>query len=156
MQLVLSSLRKIPAMRHLSGYGFIVLFSVLILYMMVQYETLVDKYACHKKRWPEYEMKTYYGHLQHIFVVSLPSDAHLSITEPTVHILTSIRTCKMEHSNPVLDIHYYSKLGGLDILDITCIQCVVGHIPCANNSWAIIDRSGDLARAFYVPETGDE
>ena len=115
MWLVLSSLRKIPAMRCLSGYGFVVFFSVLILYMMVQYETLVDKYARQKKRRPEYEMKTYYGQLQHIFVVSLPSDAHLSITEPTVHILASIRTCKMERSNPVLDIHYYSKLGRLDI-----------------------------------------
>ena len=131
-------------------------FSVPSLYMMVQYETLVDKYARQKKRRPEYEMKTFYGQLQHIFVVSLPSDARLSITEPAIHILASIRTCKVERSNPVLDIHYYSKLGGLDILDITCIQCVVGRIPCANNSWAIIDRSGDLARAFYVPETGDE
>ena len=123
---------------------------------MVQYETLVDKYARQKKRRPEYEMKTYYGQLQHILVVSLPLDTHLGITEPAVHILASIRTCKVECSNPVLDIHYYSKLRGLDILDITCIQCVVGCIPCANNSWAIIDRSGDLARAFYVPEIGDE
>lgn len=122
----------------------------------VRYETLVDKYARQKKRQPEYEMKTFYGQLQHIFVVSLPLDTDLCISEPTVHILASIKTCKVERSNAALDIHYYSKLGGLDILDITCIQCVVGRISCANNSWAIIDRSGDLARAFYVPETGDE
>ena len=124
--------------------------------MVVQYETLVDKYAHQKRRQPEYEMKTFYGQLQHIFVVSLPSDAGLRIPEPTVHILASIKTCKVERSNAALDIHYYSKLGGLDILDITCIQCVVGRISCVNNSWAVIDRSGDLARAFYVPETGNE
>ena len=35
--------------------------------MVVQYETLVDKYACQKKQQPEYEMKTFYGKLQHIF-----------------------------------------------------------------------------------------
>jgi len=122
----------------------------------VQYETLVDKYARQKKQQPEYEMKTFYGQLQHILVVSLPSDAGLRISEPTVHILASIKTCKVERSNAALDIHYYSKLGGLDILDITCIQCIVGRISCANNSWAIIDRSGDLACTFYVPETGDE
>jgi len=84
-------------------------------------------------------MKTFYGQLQHIFVVSLPSDASLCIPEPTVHILTSIKTCKVECSNAALDIHYYSKLGGLDILDIMCIQCIVSHISCVTNSWAIID-----------------
>jgi len=157
MQLVLSSLRKTPAMHRLFGYVNVYFFSVLsLLCMVVQYETLVDKYARQKRRQPEYEMKTFYGQLQHIFVVSLPSDAGLRIPEPTVHILASIKTCKVERSNAALDIHYYSKLGGLDILDITCIQCVVGRISCVNNSWAVIDRSGDLARAFYVPETGDE
>lgn len=100
-------------------------------------------------------MKTFYGQLQHLFVVSLPPDTNLNLTEPTVHILASIKTCKIERTNVDLDIHYYSKLGGLDVLDITCIQCVVGRIPC-NNGWAIIDQSGDLARAFYVPETGNE
>ena len=105
----------------------------------VQYETLVDKYARQKKQQPEYEMKTFYGQLQHIFVVSLPSDAGLRISEPTVHILASIKTCKVERSNAALDIHYYSKLGGLDILDIMCIQCIVSHISCVTNSWAIID-----------------
>ncbi|KIM60589.1 hypothetical protein SCLCIDRAFT_1183175 [Scleroderma citrinum Foug A] len=49
----------------------------------VWYETLVDKYARQKKRQPEYEMKTFYGQLQHIFVVSLPPDASLHISEPT-------------------------------------------------------------------------
>ena len=156
MWLVLSSLHKTPVMRHLSGHVVFFFFSVLSLCMVVQYETLVDKYVRQKKRQPEYEMKTFYGQLQRIFVVSLPSDAGLCITEPTVHILTSIKTCKVEHSNAALNIHYYSKLGGLDILDITCIQCVVGRIPCANNSWAIIDRSGDLACMFYVPETSNE
>ncbi|KIM59027.1 hypothetical protein SCLCIDRAFT_27607 [Scleroderma citrinum Foug A] len=121
----------------------------------VRYESLVDKYARQKRRQPEYEMKTFYGQLQHLFVISLPPDTNLNLTEPTVHILASIKTCKIECTNVDLDIHYYSKLGGLDVLDITCIQCVVGRIPC-NNGWAIIDRSGDLAHAFYVPETGNE
>ena len=156
MQLVLSSLRKTPAMQYLSGYIVFFFFSVISLCMVVQYETLVDEYARQKRRQPEYEMKMFYGQLQHIFVVSLPSDASLHITEPTVHILASIKTCKVERSNAALDIHYYLKLGGLDILDIMCIQCIVGHISCTNNSSAIIDRSGDLARVFYVPETSDE
>jgi len=73
-------------------------------------------------------MKTFYSQLQYIFVVSLPLDTSLCISEPTVHILASIKTCKVERSNAALDIHYYSKLGGLDILDITCIQCDPMHL----------------------------
>ena len=115
----------------------------------------MDKYARQKRRRPEYEMKTFYGQLQHLFVISLPPDTALHLTEPTIHMLASIKTCKIERANVDLDIHYYSKLGGLDVLDITCVQCAVGRIPC-KNGWAIIDRSGDLARAFYVPEAGNE
>ena len=100
-------------------------------------------------------MKTFYGQLQHLFVILLPPDTALHFTKPTIHILASIRTCKIERGNEDLDIHYYSKLGGLDVLDITCVQCAMGRIPC-KNGWAIIDRSGDLARAFYVPEAGNE
>ena len=100
-------------------------------------------------------MKTFYGQLQHLFVVSLPPDTSLCLTEPTIHILASIKTCKIERANVGLDVHYYSKLGGLDVLNITCVQCAVGRILC-KNGWAIIDRSGDLAQAFYVPEAGNE
>ena len=89
---------------------------------------MVDKYACQKRCRPEYEMKTFYGQLQHLFVILLPPDTALHLTEPTIHILASIRTCKIERGNEDLDIHYYSKLGGLDVLDIMCVQCAVGHI----------------------------
>jgi hypothetical protein len=114
-----------------------------------QYETLVDKYARQKRRQPEYELKTFYGHLQHLFVIRLPLAPHLNIHAPVVHILAGIETCEVQRSTD-LDIHYFNKLSGsLDVVDITCVQCLVGRIPVASG-WAIIDRSGDLARALYA------
>ncbi|KAF8834466.1 hypothetical protein BDN67DRAFT_861609, partial [Paxillus ammoniavirescens] len=114
----------------------------------IRYETLVDKYARQKRRQPEYELKMFYGHLVHLFVVRLPLAPHLNIHAPVVHILAGIETCEIQRSTD-LDIHYFNKLSGsLDVVDITCVQCLVGRIPVAGG-WAIIDRSGDLARALY-------
>ncbi|KAF9237956.1 hypothetical protein BU15DRAFT_48152, partial [Melanogaster broomeanus] len=50
-----------------------------------------------------------------------------------------------------LDIHLYSTLSNtLDIIDITCLQCLVGRIPLdKGRSWAIVDRSGDLTCATF-------
>ncbi|KAJ7474677.1 hypothetical protein B0H11DRAFT_1728327, partial [Mycena galericulata] len=46
-----------------------------------------------------------------------------------------------------LDVHFYSRAGALDIIDITTVQALVGRVKDVSNSWAIIDRSGVLARA---------
>ncbi|KIJ70560.1 hypothetical protein HYDPIDRAFT_184816 [Hydnomerulius pinastri MD-312] len=116
----------------------------------VRYETLVDKYARQKRRRPEYELKTFFGRLQHIFVVRLPPTQHLNIHTPAVHILAGIETCEIQRSTD-LDIHYFNKVGSLDVVDISCVQCLVGRIPVASG-WAIVDRSGDLARALYAAD----
>ncbi|KIJ60585.1 hypothetical protein HYDPIDRAFT_98351 [Hydnomerulius pinastri MD-312] len=121
----------------------------------VRYEALVDKYARQPRRKPEYTMETFYGRLAHIFVVTLPPSTPLGNAVPTTHILAAIETCEIERSRPDVDIHYYSKLGALDMVDITCLQCLVGRIP-HEGRWAIIDRSGDLARAIYAADEGGE
>lgn len=71
-------------------------------------------------------------------------------------ILAAIRSCK----KPVakrdlgnLDIHFYMSEGRLEITDITCIQCLVGRIRTLDKKeWAIIDRSGNQARAVFIDE----
>ena len=70
-------------------------------------------------------------------------------------ILAVIRTCKIVEDHPALDIHYYSDEGGLDVLDITTVQCLVGRIR-DRDRWAFIDRSGSLSRALYNPDEEDE
>jgi len=100
-------------------------------------------------------LETSYGRLEHIFLIKLRpeclSDAHFSSNEPI--ILAAIRSCKLE-TTPVelekLDIHLYTHEGSLDFIDITSIQALVGRVPCSNGpKWAVIDRSGTLARAVF-------
>lgn len=59
----------------------------------------------------------------------------------------------MSESSP-LDIHYYTRDGPIEVVDITTIQRLVGRIR-DRDRWAIIDRSGSLSRALYIEENGD-
>jgi hypothetical protein len=106
-------------------------------------------------------LETFYGRLEHIFLIKLPAEClnntHFSSNEPI--ILAAIRSCKLD-STPAelgkLDIHLYSHEGSLDFVDITSIQALVGRIPCSTGSkWAIVDRSGTLARAVFDNENGN-
>jgi hypothetical protein len=117
---------------------------------------LVDKFARKKKRRPEYVLETFYGRLEHIFVIKLRpeclNNTHFSTNEPI--ILAAIRSCKLETTPAeleTLDIHLYSQEGSLDFIDVTSIQALVGRVPCSNTGpkWAVVDRSGALARAVF-------
>jgi len=118
---------------------------------------LVDKYARQARRRPEYELKTFYGQLQHVYLVQFPSACRdLRIDQPSTIILASIKTCILDHPVPQLerlDIKHYSAEGAVHVIDITSVQCLVGRIR-DRNRWAIIDRSGSLARALYIELEG--
>ncbi|KAK0477207.1 hypothetical protein EDD18DRAFT_1087747, partial [Armillaria luteobubalina] len=49
-----------------------------------------------------------------------------------------------------------SSLGQLHVTDITAVQCLVGRVPCGENKWAVIDRSGSLARAVYLGDNEEQ
>ena len=66
-------------------------------------------------------------------------------------IFAEIQPCKVLQKHPILDIHYFRNYGTPLVFDITCIQCLVGRVR-VENDWAIIDRSGCLAQAFYTEE----
>lgn len=116
---------------------------------------MVDKNAAFRNRPVILELQTFYGQLQHILVLCLAPSSVLRLSKPTTIVLALIRNCAINagetHSNG-LDFHYYTQQGRLEAVDITCVQCVVGRIK-DRGEWAIIDRSGSLARAVY---TGDE
>ncbi|THH18872.1 hypothetical protein EW146_g2190 [Bondarzewia mesenterica] len=115
----------------------------------VRYEVLIDKHARRRGIAPEFEPQTFYARLQHIFVIQLPANTDLGFTTPETVILAALSPCKIDAEHGTLDIHYYSKENStLDIVDIQCIQCVVGRIKDGSR-WAIIDRSGSLARAIF-------
>lgn len=124
--------------------------------VLSQYEALIDKNTHHPRRPVVYEQQTFYGELQRIFAIEL--DAIPSVNqEPQTLILGVIRTCIMTGKHATLDIHYYSKDGPLEVVDITAVACVVGRIKdigstAGTTRWAIIDRSGALLRAIYVED----
>ncbi|EIW62612.1 uncharacterized protein TRAVEDRAFT_115107 [Trametes versicolor FP-101664 SS1] len=123
----------------------------------VRYEVLVDLNTRFRNLPVILQPKTLYGQLQRIFEIqlsSLPHNGNPPGDPPPPVVLAAIQTCDIQRSNDALDIHYYSRMGGIDYVDITTIQCVVGRIKDRGN-FAIIDRSGTLSRAIYVND-GEE
>lgn len=106
----------------------------------------------------KYGPKTYYGQLEHIYTVTFPNGCPgLEIFHPTTLIIACIHRCNFKAEDPQLvrlDIHLYKEEDEkrLDVVDITTIQCLVGRVRDGPKSWAIIDRSGSLARAAYLGE----
>ncbi|KAG5633602.1 hypothetical protein H0H81_006603 [Sphagnurus paluster] len=127
-----------------------------------QYEMFVDKNAAHRNKRHEFELKTFYGQLKHIFVIQFEDlDARRGLRLPedqdTV-IFAAIQTCVLDNDTQLedLDIHFYSRMGGLDLVDITSLQCLVGRVKDKEpHTWGIIDRSGSLARAIGVIDDDD-
>ncbi|KAJ7442912.1 hypothetical protein B0H11DRAFT_1932110 [Mycena galericulata] len=86
----------------------------------VRYEMLVDKFAQRRNTPAQYELRTFYGQLTHIYHVHFPAACpDLEIDQPTTYILAAIRS-------------------------------LVGRVQDASGDWAIIDRSGGLARALWA------
>ncbi|KAJ6521755.1 hypothetical protein B0H19DRAFT_1277057 [Mycena capillaripes] len=118
----------------------------------VRYVLLVDKNQRNSRLAPSFKPVTFYGQLQNIFVVKLPPAVELELKEPTTLILAAVTECKITAKND-LDMHYYRTEGPLQIVDITCVQCLVGRVKTTNKKeWVIIDRSGSVARPYYDPE----
>ncbi|KAJ7780645.1 hypothetical protein DFH07DRAFT_729285 [Mycena maculata] len=126
----------------------------------VRYEMLVDKQARFKRRAAEFELQTFYGQLTHIYRVHFPNPCKpLKIQQPTTYIFAAVRACVLDPDDAQLrglDIHFYSRHGHLDVIDITSLQALVGRVQDTGDRWAIIDRSGVLARAEWLGEDDDE
>lgn len=105
-------------------------------------------------------LETCYGQLEHVYSVTFTdtnAQSHLRLKNSTL-ILTAIRQCVLtSRSAPGgLDIHYYERMGALDIVSVLTIQCLVGRVPAGNDGWAVIDRSGSLARAIAEDDGEDD
>ncbi|KAF8259668.1 hypothetical protein EI94DRAFT_1706931 [Lactarius quietus] len=112
----------------------------------VWYVMLVDRFAHMHHRKPKLEPQTFY-------------DAR--VNPQKLIILATIRNCKVKDPGPAelegLDIHVYSAIGSLDLVNVTSIQALVGRVEYRvdGGGWAIINRSGSLTRAEWDP-TGDD
>jgi hypothetical protein len=116
---------------------------------------LVDFHARKRRREPEYVLQTFYGQLHHLFSIDFAlACPDLGLDGPTTIILAAIRTCILDDNESDfngLDIRHYSKHGALHFLDIKNVQCLVGRVK-DGNGWALVDRSGTLARAVFADE----
>ncbi|THU88491.1 hypothetical protein K435DRAFT_821627 [Dendrothele bispora CBS 962.96] len=118
----------------------------------VRYEMYVDIHARQCNIAPKFQLETFYGQLQPIYVVHFGtpcSELNLHESSTTI-IMAQIWSCRLneDESIPGLDIHFYSGEGNTDVIDLTSVQCVVGRASCGQNCWAIIDCSGSLAWAI--------
>lgn len=120
----------------------------------LQYEALVDANARHRHKPTQLVPETAYGQLTHIFLIKFPAaSSYLGTTGPDTVILAGIWSCKLEKDAPELknlDVHFYSRLGALEFVDIMNLQALVGRADGGlGGTWAIFDCSGDLARAEF-------
>ena len=120
-----------------------------------QYDQLVDVNANHRALPAVFRSQKFYGQLQHILVVRLPTLPALGEHHPTVLFLAAIRLCKLETQNS-LRMPYYQAMGTLEVVDMTCLQCLVACIleNESQKQYALVDHSGNIARSFYV-DNGD-
>ena len=85
-------------------------------------------------------MQNFFGQLNHIFLVELPSAQRLNLDRPTTVILALIREVKATLRN---GIYYYKNFGADEVVDLNTLQCVVGRVQ-DRDEWAIIDRSDNV------------
>ncbi|KAJ7771163.1 hypothetical protein DFH07DRAFT_866511 [Mycena maculata] len=118
----------------------------------VRYVLLVDVNARRLRTAPRYEPTTFYGQLQNLFVIKLPPAPELELEEETTLILAAVQKCAVIAQND-LDMQYYEKEGPIEVIDMSCIQCLVGRVKTMDRKrWAIIDHSGSSARPYYDPD----
>ncbi|KAI0062793.1 hypothetical protein BV25DRAFT_1803535 [Artomyces pyxidatus] len=117
-----------------------------------RYEVLVDIYANRRRMEPQYEAETRYGRIQHLYSVQIPPNTALELESPETLFLAGITPCDIDATHAHLDIHYYAKESRTEqFVDADCIQCLVGRVRDGTR-WAVIDRSGALSRAVYIPD----
>ena len=101
----------------------------------LRYTQFVDQHACQHRKTLDFELHNFFGQLNHIILIELPSTQWLNLDEPTMVIVALIQEVKATLRN---SIYYYKDFGVDEVVDLTTLQCVVGWIQ-DRDKWAIID-----------------
>ena len=117
---------------------------------------MIDLHAHNRTQLVRLSTATFYGQLLRIFCFTVGPSNILKLRQPETLIFVEIQPCKVLSKHGSLDIHYYKTYGTPLVFDITCVQCLVGRVKLNSNdessNWAIIDRSGTLAQAYYTED----
>jgi hypothetical protein len=85
-------------------------------------------------------------------VIEVPASRRLNLATDTTVFLMAVKNCETTSSN-LLDMHFYTKSRRIDMVDITCLQCLVARVKDKDrNVWQIFDRSGTLSWAVHQPD----
>ena len=105
-----------------------------------QYTQLVDQHAHHPRKTPDFELQNFFGQLNRILLLELPSARQLDLDKPTMVILVLILEVKATFRN---GIYYYKNFGVDEVVNLETLQCVVRRIQ-DRDEWAIIDWSDNV------------
>lgn len=132
------------------------LLTKLLIALAGQYTQLVDINTRRPRARKIYRPRDFYGQLRNIVEISIPESHELQTQQRENLLLAVIRTLKTEPvpntSGPVQYKDSAAGVGGLDVVDLTTLQCCVGRV-LDRGSWVIIDRSGPYARATFNLDT---
>ena len=92
----------------------------------------------------------YFGQLKTILIIELPPGIVPSITQPK-RVVFAIISPRETVNETRLGIPYYNEPPKVTprAVDMNALMCLVSRIK-DRGRWAIIDRSGDMARAEFV------
>jgi hypothetical protein len=123
----------------------------------IQYDAFVDQNERRRHAPEDLVEQTFFSSLQHVLSLELPASRDLNLSRPLPLVFVAVRTCITSTFSPVAnyDIHYYLRLGGLNLVDLKTVQCLIGRVQ-VNNSFTILDRTGSLQRAWYNEDNDDD
>ena len=138
---------------------FVCLTGVITLTLAIQFTALVDINA-HRAHTPIHlEKREFFGELRKIIVLHLPaSNTVRGLSEPVTLMLAEVAQALTDYKGPVASMCFYEKTATPEIIDLASVQCLVGRFQTSTSGkriWAIIDRSGPLARAEWGGEGQD-
>ena len=116
-------------------------------YQWLQYTGMIDRNAHQRNRPANHVHINLYGQLETIFSIPFPAATELGLDEPFKVVVAAIWKAKTSVKTP-LHIPYYSEMGGMEVVDISVIKCLVGRIE-DRGEWAIVDRTAGLAQADF-------
>jgi hypothetical protein len=96
----------------------------------------------------------------YIFTVDIPVAPELKVKENTTLLLAAIRSCKLGSNKHPSGFPYYVQFGELEVVDMTCVQCLIGRIPLsveeakkgAKAKMCVIDRTGGIQESIFIPD----
>ncbi|KAF8598986.1 hypothetical protein BDV93DRAFT_560760 [Ceratobasidium sp. AG-I] len=99
----------------------------------------------------------YYGRVLDVFYVEFIEDLEQNRQQP--YLLVRIQECVtrgLDATLPESPVVKYSPMLTSDIINIGSVVAAVGRVPVNYNTWAIVDRGRNSARANFADEEGDE